>query len=82
MQQISLNVTTDYKYYILFCGLFNKNRNVVKYWPEYEKAFLELVKQDGSLGIKRLFQVIVLYFVRRDESQQKYVETFLKKLYD
>ena len=80
--QLILNVTIEYKYYLLFCGLFQGKRNVVKNWPKYEAAFMKLVQADGELGIKRLIQTIALYFVKRDPSQQKYLGTFMKMLYD
>ena len=81
-QQLILNITADYKYYILFCGVFANDRNVIKAWPKYEPAFLSLVAQDGEVGIKRLLQTIGLYFVRRAPDQQKYLDTFMKLLYD
>ncbi len=54
----------------------------MKEWSKYESAFLKLIKGDGEVGIKRLMQTIVLYFVKRDPTQQKYLATFLKLLYD
>jgi len=77
-----MNITPEYKYFILFSGIFSKNRNVVKHWADYESAFLQLIKNDGEVGIKRLMQTIVLYFVKRDPSQQKYLNAFMKTLYD
>lgn len=38
--QLIMNVTPDYKYYLLFCGLFSGKRNAAKSWPEYEECFL------------------------------------------
>jgi hypothetical protein len=67
--QLIMNITSEYKYYILFCGLFQGKRNCVKFWAKYEPAFLKLIKNDGEVGIKRLMQTIVLYFVKRDPSQ-------------
>ena len=80
--QLIMNITPEYKYFILFSGIFNKKRNVVKNWAEYEPAFLRLIKADGEVGIKRLMQTMVLYFVKRDPSQQKFVSAFMKTLYD
>jgi hypothetical protein len=80
--QLIMNITPEYKYFILFSGIFNKKRNVVKCWSQYEPAFLRLIKGDGEVGIKRLMQTIVLYFVKRDPSQQKYLNAFMKTLYD
>lgn len=81
--QVSLNVTPEYKYYIMFCGVFAKTRNVVKHWTKYEKAFLKMVASEKpGLGEKHLFQAIVLYFMRFDPTQQKYLSTFFKHLYD
>ena len=49
-KQLTLNITPDYKYYIMLCGVFNAKRNIVKHWTTYEKAFLELVQKNGELG--------------------------------
>lgn len=80
--QLIMNITPEYKYYILFCGLFQNKRNVVKTWAKYEAAFLQLIKGDGEVGIKRLMQTIVLYFVKRDPTQQKYISAYMRHLYD
>ena len=80
--QLILNITPDYKYYILICGIFNPKRNIVKHWPTYEKAFLKLVQKDGELGPKRLFQSIVLFFINKYPEQKKYASRFCKLLYD
>jgi len=80
--QIALNVTPDYKFYVLFMGIFNDERNIVKHWPKYEMVFLKLVKEAGEKGIKRLWQTIVLFFISKYPDQQKYLDTFLKLLYD
>ena len=65
MQQVSKNFTNDFKYYILLYGVFNNERNIIKNWLKYEDYFLDLLKSDGSIGIKHLMQSIVLYFIRR-----------------
>jgi hypothetical protein len=80
--QLIMNITSEYKYYILFCGIFQGKRNVVKSWTKYESAFLQLVQADGEVGIKRLIQTMVLYFVKFDASKQKYVNALMKTLYD
>ena len=79
---MGLNITADYKYYLLFCACFTGERNVIKHWSKFEPAFLSLVAQDGEVGIKRLLQTIGLYFVIREPANQKYVDTFMKLLYD
>ena len=73
--QLVLNITPEYKYYILLNGVFNAKRNIVKHWAAYEKAFLKLVNNekaflklvsnDKEAGIKRLFQAIILFFSNR-----------------
>lgn len=55
---------------------------MVKSWIKYEPAFLSLVKADGEVGIKRLIQTMVLYFVKFDATKQKYVNALMKTLYD
>lgn len=67
--QLIMNITSEYKYYILFCGIFQGKRNVVKAWNKYEAAFLSLVKSDGEVGIKRLMQTMVLYFAKFDTTK-------------
>ncbi len=80
--QLILNITADYKYYLLFCGVFQGKRNCVQHWAKYENAFLALVQQDGELGVKRLLQTFCLYFAVRAPDMQKYVTTFFRMLYD
>lgn len=77
-----MNITPEYKYYILFCGLFQGKRNAVKQWTKYEPAFLSLVKADGEVGIKRLLQTLVLYFVKFSPEKQKFISTLMKQLYE
>lgn len=79
---ISLGFSNEYRYYILICGIFQDDRNIVKHWKEYEKVFLSLVQQDGKIGIKHLMQAIILYFVRKNPDYAKYSQTFMKLLYD
>lgn len=43
---------------------------------------MKLVKSDGEIGIKRLLQTIVLYFIKREPGQQKYLNAFMKLMYD
>jgi len=62
--------------------VFQGKRNVVKSWSTFEPALLRLVKSDGEIGIKRLLQTIVLYFIKRDPTQQKFLNAFMKLLYD
>ena len=81
-QQLILNITPDYKYYILICGIFNPKRNIVKHWSKYEKAFLKLVQNDGDLGPKRLFQAIILFFINKYPESQKFASALCKHLYD
>ena len=61
----SSGFSAEYRYWVLVCGLFGPERNIVKHWKEHEKAFLELIKQDGKIGIKHCLQAIILFFVQR-----------------
>lgn len=67
--QLVLNITPEYKYYILLNGVFNAKRNIVKHWAAYEKAFLKLVSNDREAGPKRLFQAIIIFFSNRHPEQ-------------
>jgi hypothetical protein len=40
----SSGFSAEYRYWVLVCGLFNADRNIVKLWKEHEKAFLELIR--------------------------------------
>ena len=40
---ISIGFTSEYRYYILLCGLFNSERNIVKFWKDYEAMFMLLI---------------------------------------
>lgn len=77
-----MNITPEYKYYILFCGVFSGKRNPVTQWAKFEPAFLQLIKADGEVGIKRLLQTIVLYYVKFVPGKQKYISTLMKVLYE
>lgn len=79
---VSLNFGNDFKYYILMGSLFSKSRNIVKNWKQHEKAFLELVKQDGELGGKRLLQSFCQFFCQQCTSEKKYAPTFMKLVFD
>ena len=79
---VSLNFTNDFKYYILMGALFSKSRNIVKNWKSHEKAFLEIVKQDGELGGKHLLQAFCQFFAKQCPSEKKYAPTFMKLAYD
>jgi len=52
--QFRLNVTADYKFYILMNAIFTKSRNILEFWTKYEEAFLTLVKEFGATGGDRL----------------------------
>jgi hypothetical protein len=56
---VTLSLANEYRYYILICGLFSKDRNIVKFWTKHEQAFLDLVAMDGKLGVRHLFQSII-----------------------
>ena len=80
--QFQLNITRDYKFYILLCGLFSPKYSIVKNWSKFEKAFEKLVKEDGEKGSVHLFQAIVLFFIKKYPEQKKLAGTFCKVLYD
>lgn len=78
----SLGLSNEYRYYILLCGIFTPERNIIKHWPHYEKVFLDLISLDGKLGIKHLFQSIVQFFMNKYPDMQKFAGTFMKLIYD
>lgn len=83
--QASLGFTSEFRYWILFCGLFGPEptSNPVRLWKDYEKVFLELVRQDGTRGGKHLLQAVVLFFVKRHPAEMlKFSATFMKLMYD
>jgi hypothetical protein len=83
--QASLQFSSEFRYWILFCGLFGTEtaRNPVRLWKDHEKAFIELVRQDGGRGGKQLLQAIVLFFVKRHSAEMlKFAATFMKLMYD
>lgn len=79
---IALNVSSDYKYYILMNSLFSKDRTPFKNWDNHEKCFLELVSRDGKVGLKRLLQVFVRFFIIDCTELTKAGPTFMNKMYD
>lgn len=50
-----MNVTADYKYYILMCGIFNTSRSPVKHWATYAPVFTKLMTEHKEFGLKRVF---------------------------
>jgi hypothetical protein len=74
----SSGFSAEYRYWVLTCGLFSPERNIVKHWKEHEKAFLELIRQDGKIGIKHCLQAIILFFVRKNPEQLRFAPTFMK----
>lgn len=80
--QIALNVTPDYKYYILMTGIFNPKRSMVNHWAKYAPVFTKLASNDGEDGMKRVFQAIILFFVRAYPDMKNQAATFMKILYD
>ena len=77
------NLPTDFLHFIALCGLFPPNRNIIKHWKSNEDVFVELVKQEGKIGIDHFMQSLVLYFIRvYKEELSKYAPTFMKKLID
>lgn len=77
-----LNITSDYKYYIMVCAIFGPHRSIVKQWTKFEEAFLKLSSLDGEAGPKRLFQSFIQFFVNKYPEQQKFAATFCNVLYE
>jgi translation initiation factor 5 len=81
-QTISLNLTKEYKYYILMCGLFNIGRSPLKNFKKHEVIFRAYLEKDGEKGNKHFFQAVILFFVRRFPDLQDQACALLKYLYD
>lgn len=79
--QFRLNVTADYKFYILINAIFKPTRSILEHWTKYEEIFLNLVKEFGSTGGDRLLQTIMLYFFKNPDMQKNLV-AFFKLLYE
>ena len=79
--QLSLNLTPDYKYYILMCGIFNPQRSPIKHWATFEECFARLAAIDKEVGHKRVFQAIILFF-KRYPDMKKQAATLCKMTYD
>lgn len=62
--QISLNITPDYKYFILMAGIFNPKRTMVNHWEKFAPCFTNLVSADGDDGLKRVFQAIIIFYTQ------------------
>jgi len=76
-----LNITADYKFYILMCGIFNPQRSPIKHWAAYEQVFTKLMAEQKEFGQKRFFQSVILLFKRNPEMKPQ-AATFCKILYD
>lgn len=79
---VSLGLGGEYRYYILICGLFPPERNIVKNWKVNEEAFLTLVQSDGKIGIRHLMQSIIQLFIRKHPNLGVFAGTFMKLMYD
>lgn len=80
--QVGANITADYKFYILLCGIFSPERNILKHWDAYEDIFIKLVAEvGGKKGRSRIWQAILLYFGFKYTDKQKFFPTFTNKLY-
>jgi hypothetical protein len=77
-----LNITTDYKYFILMAGIFNPKRTMVNHWEKFAPCFTNLAAADGDDGLKRVFQAIIIFYMQTHPSMQKQAPTFCKTLYD
>jgi hypothetical protein len=77
-----LGLNNEFRYYILICGLFPPERNIIKNWTQNEEAFLELISTDGKIGIRHLMQSIIQLFIKKYPSLGVYSGTFMKLLYD
>ena len=82
-QKAKYNITDEFLHYIALAGVFPPRRNIVKHWETNEQLFLDLVKNDGKLGLDHFMQALVLYFIRIYKHElSKYAPTFVKKLLD
>lgn len=77
-------LTSDYKYYILLCSLFNSSaRNIVKYWPKHHDMIINMCMGDGDqLGQVHLLQALCQFFVKKEPTLIKFAGTFMHHLYE
>ena len=78
-----LQLETDFLPFIALCALFPPQRNILKNWSKNEKLFIDLVQLEGKVGIDHIMQALVLFFIRKHNTElSKYAGTFMKKLVD
>lgn len=64
--QLGLDITSDYKYAILMCGIFNPKRTMINHWKKYQPLFTKLIAQDGSgSGQKRVLQATIFMHMHK-----------------
>lgn len=77
------NIPDEFQHYIALVSLFPPSRNIIKNWESNEQVFIDLVKKEGKIGQEHFMQALVLYFIRKYNSEMgKYGPTFMKKLVD
>lgn len=62
-------------------GVFKPDRQPLKYWNAYEKAFTILAQKEGAKGIRRVFQALCLLCKAHQELMAD-VSTLCKSLYE
>jgi len=79
--QEKFEMPNEFLYYIALCGLFPPQRNIIKNWSSNERVFIELVKMEGKVGIDHFMQALVIYFIRKHNSELgKFASTFMMHL--
>jgi hypothetical protein len=81
-QQLALNVTPDYKYLILLCGIFNPKRTMINHWSKYEAVFTRLLANDASEhAANRLLQATIFLHLSKYPIEVQ-LATACMKLYE
>jgi hypothetical protein len=81
--QVGINITADYKYVIVMCGLFNPKRTLINHWVKYQNAFKALMQSDGSgMGPQRVMQAMIYMHFHKYPEMKNQFPTGVYQLYE
>jgi hypothetical protein len=81
--QVGINITADYKYVIVMCGIFNPKRTLINHFTKYQVAFKSLIKADASgMGANRVMQALIYMHFHKYPEMKSQFPTGVYKMYE
>ena len=53
------NIAKPFHHYIALCAIFPPEYNIIRNWNKHEEVFIEIVKQEGLIGIDHFMQALI-----------------------